>query len=777
MYKIFWMGVMMTATLIGYSQKMVKGTVVETNPSGGNKGLPYAQIKWMGTQVGTLTDETGGFSIQTVSGVQSLIVSYAGYTSDTLIIKDPDVFQYIVLKKGIELEETVIRKRKKSTEIGRLSPKLTIELGRQELQKAACCNLSESFETTPAIDVSFTDALTGTRQIRMLGLDGIYTQLTREMMPGIRGMSSPYGMNFIPGTWVQSIQLTKGVGSVINGFESMAGQINIELKKPEEKEKFFLDGYVSQAARSEINAGRNFQIKENLYTGLMVHASARPLYTDKNNDGFADNPKGKQFNLLNRWKYFNENGWEGMAGVQLLYDDRIGGQNVFLDDGYLKSLAYGVEVVNKSAEFWTKNGYVFADKPYQSIGTQLSLKWHSLESKYGNPNREFGLYPNGATDPIIVPGQSTYSGTQTSGYANLLFASIIGNTMHKYTTGLSFQIDRYSENISRFGYPLTFSRTEWVPGAFIEYSYIPNDNFTLVSGMRADYNNLYGMFFTPRIHGRYMFNHDYTVLRFSGGRGQRTAAIFAENQKLFASSRMLNIIPSNVAGAYGLNPEISWNSGISMSHEFKVQYRPTTLHIDFFRTDFVDQVIVDFDKASNQVNFYNLNGISRANSFQITLETEPVKRLDIRLAYRWFDVKTEQMSGLLEKALLSPHRAFVNMAYTTRKKWNFDLTTQWYDKSRMPLTTNSPEDYRQAAYSKSFVLINAQVAKEIKKNFTVYLGGENVTNYRQNKPIVSADNPFHPYFDSTMIWGPVFGGMVYAGFRWNIQNESNEDNN
>jgi len=766
MHKILWMGVLMTATILGYGQKTVRGTVVETDPKTGNKGLPYAQVKWSGTQTGTLTDETGGFKIETVSATPYLIISYAGYKSDTLHIKDPDVFQYIVLKKGIELGETVIRKRKKSAEISKMSPKLTVELGRQELQKAACCNLSESFETTPSIDVSFTDALTGTRQIRMLGLDGIYTQFTREMMPGIRGMSSPYGMNFIPGTWVQSIQLTKGVGSVINGFESMAGQINIELKKPEEKEKFFLDGYVNQAARTEINAGRNFKIKENLYTGLMVHASARPIYTDMNEDGFADNPTGQQVTLLNRWKYFNNKGWEGMAGFQLLYDQRFGGQNTFLDNRKSPN-AYGLDILNKSAEIWTKNGYVFKDKPYQSFGTQVSFKWHELNSDYGNSNQTFSYQ----SDPMIYRASTQYSGAQYSGYANLLFASILGTTEHKYTTGLSFQYDRFEEKVNRFNEKYTSLRNEWVQGAFVEYSYIPEDDFTLVTGMRADYNNIYGWFFTPRIHGRYMFNHDYTVLRFSGGRGQRTAAIFAENQKLFGSGRMVQIIPSNLEGAYGLNPEVSWNYGLSLSHEFKVVHRPTTFHLDYFRTDFVNQVIADYDFSSTSVMFYNLSGRSFANSFQTMLETEPITRFDVRLAYRWFDVRTEQRSGLLEKALLSPHRAFINLAYTTRSKWNFDLTAQWYDRSRMPLTNGSPESYQQPSYSKSFILINAQVAKELKKNFSVYVGGENVTNYRQNNPIVSAENPFNPYFDTTMIWGPVFGGMVYAGFRWNIEKD------
>ena len=272
-------------------------------------------------------------------------------------------------------------------------------MGRQELQKAACCNLSESFETSPSIDVSFSDALTGTRQIRMLGLDGVYTQITQEMMPSIRGLSSPYGMNFTPGTWVQSIQLTKGVGSVINGFESMAGQINVELKKPDGDEVLFADGYINQGGRTELNGGKMIAINNYVKTGIMAHVSGRPFYTDQNKDGFADNPMGWQANVLNRWTYHNKNGWEGMFGVQGVYDVKKGGQIAYLEKG-TASNGYGLDVLNRNINIWTKNGYVFKDKPYQSIGTQLSFKSNYLKAGYGNPN--VPLYePPGFPDTLI----------------------------------------------------------------------------------------------------------------------------------------------------------------------------------------------------------------------------------------------------------------------------------------------------------------------------------------------------------------------------------------
>jgi outer membrane receptor for ferrienterochelin and colicins len=749
---------------------VLKGKVVEINNQKKEVPIAYAQVFWLGTQNGAVTNENGLFAIEKDATSHLLVIAYSGYNSDTLEIVDYNKEIKIVLKSGIELDEARIIRRKKSSEISKLTPKLTVNLGRQELQKAACCNLSESFETSPSIDVSFSDALTGTRQIRMLGLDGVYTQITQEMMPSIRGLSSPYGMNFTPGTWVHSIQLTKGVGSVINGFESMAGQINVELKKPDGEELIFADGYVNQGGRTELNGGKMIEINDHVQTGIMAHVSGRPIYTDQNKDGFADNPMGWQANLLNRWTYHNKKGWEGMFGIQGVYDIKKGGQISYLKEG-VSSNGYGLDVLNRNINIWTKNGYVFKDKPYQSIGTQLSFKINDLQAEYGNPNVTILGKP-----PLPLSSVSTtaYSGLQKSAYANLLFSSIIGTTIHTYTTGLSFQWDQISENLDRFSKTNKYARTEYVPGVFVEYNFKPNEDFTLVSGLRADYNNLFGVFITPRLHSRYMFNKDRTVFRLSGGRGQRTAAVFAENQKMYATNRQIVLTPSTTNSAYGLNPEVSWNYGMSLSHEFKINYRVASLNLDLFRTDFVSQVVMDYDYSSTQVNIYNLDGKSYANSAQIMFEAEPFKRADVRIAYRYFDVKTEQVGGLLEKALMSPHRAFVNMAYQTKKKWMFDVTVQWYGKSRMPITTMSTEAYVQPAYSQSYLLVNAQISKQIKKEFMAYVGIENATNYRQNNPIVSADNPFHPNFDSSMIWGPIFGTMVNAGFRYTLEREKNK---
>lgn len=754
------MSIWLFFTQISDGQQLVKGNVMEQIAPDQNKPLPYAQVKWLGSSIGTVTDETGGFSIPYDSEHPQLVILYVGFESDTILVKDPAVFLYITLKKGLTFDEVKVKRRRRSAAINSLSPKLTLDIGKQELQKAACCNLSESFETTPAVDVAFTDALTGMRQIRVLGLDGIYTQISREQMPGIRGFSSAYGMLFIPGSWLEGIQLTKGVGSVQQGFESMAGQINLELKKPEEGDTMFWDAYLNQSMRWEVNLGRRFDLKPGLKTGILAHFSGRPLSTDMNHDHFADNPNGTQLNLLNRWRYFNGKGWEGMAGVHGIYDRRTGGQLDFLKNGYDKD-NFGMDVLNKGLEIWTKNGYVFDGRPYQSIGTQVSYKIHELESEYGHPDLQI-------EDSSGRPAFTEYQGKQQSIYANILFSSIFGNTAHNYVTGLSLQHDVYEESLLRQGNANRYDRTEYSGGAFFEYTFKPGDDFTLVAGMRGDYNNLYQWILTPRLHGRWTFNHDYSSLRFSGGRGQRTANIFAENQRIFASHRSIQIHQDNQLGAYGLSPEISWNYGVSLSHEFKKIKRPTVALVDLFRTDFRGIVLPDFDVDPRQVHFYHVRNGAVSHSFQFTLESEVHSQIDVRLSYRWYDVVQKQLNGTLEKAFLSPHRIFGNIAWRAPFGWGLDFTSQWLSSSRFPNTQNSPEVFRQASRTPSYMLFQAQISKSFGKKWLLYIGAENIGNFMQHHPIISSDNPFNPNFDSTLVWGPIFGRMFLGGVRYNL---------
>ena len=730
-----------------FAQDKIKGMVMEPSPQGKHLPLPGANVIWDGTSVGTITDIDGNFTLPYESSYKRLIISYVGYKSKTIDVKNPNTIIHILLQPTDDLQEVTVKTRKKASATSYIASQNITTISSKELLKAACCNLSESFETNPSIDVNFSDAISATKQIKMLGLTSPYILITTENVPSIRGAAQAYGLSFIPGTWVESIQVTKGAGSVTNGFESIAGQINAELVKPLTDKKFFVNAYGSINGLLELNTHFNTKLNEKWSTGLYIHGDKRGEKFDNNRDTFLDLPVGNQINVMNRWQYTNpRKGLISFFNFRFLDDKKQSGQ-INYDSNIHKfgNTVWGSEVNTKRLEFSGKFGYVNPEIPYQSLGLQAAYSGHNQNSYFGN---------------------RTYDINQKSVYVSLVYNSIISDSRHKIKTGIGFSHDTYDERVSTIDY----SRRENSIGGFFEYTFDNLDAINLTAGIRVDHHNVLGTFVTPRFHARYT-PWEKSALRFSFGRGKRAASIFAENQRLFASSRIINI-QSSGGNIYGLNPEIAWNYGISFLQGFQLFKRKADINIDFYRTDFQNQVVVDYETPT-EINFYNLDGKSFANSFQLEFSYTPLERLDLKLAYKYYDVKTQYKSGMLEKPLIPNHRLFANASYETKPStkggfWKFDVTCNWIGKQRFSSTLQSPEVFRLNSHSPTFSTLNAQLTKVLSNQFEMYLGGENITNVRQDNPILSANNPFGANFDSTFIYGPIFGSMYYAGIRFKL---------
>jgi outer membrane receptor for ferrienterochelin and colicins len=723
------------------AQGYVKGVVVELDGKGRFNALPAASVYWLNNHKGVMTDSNGVFTIKQDAAGSILVISYTGYQPDTVSVTGQQVMR-VILATGRQLKDVTVTSNNRSYYTSALSTVRTQVWGEKELFKAACCNLSESFETNPSVDVSYSDAVSGSKQIQLLGLSGVYTQLTVENMPGPRGIATFNGLSFIPGPWIENIQLTKGTGSVANGFESIAGQINIEQKKPEKSEKLYLNAYVNDFGKTDINLNFSHKLNAKWSTALLLHDDfLANKNMDVNKDGFRDLPSGNQFTMLNRWKYDNSKAFMLQFGVKVLRDDKTGGQLGFNPAEKFTTKSYGLGLNTERYEAFGKIGYVFPQKKYKSVGLQLSTFSHTQ-------NDYFGL--------------KAYDAKQQNFYGNLIYQSIIGNTNHKFRTGLSLLYDNYNEVFASVNY----KRKEVVPGAFFEYTWDASTKFNIVAGVRADNNSLYGAFVTPRLNARYQpFKN--TTIRVSAGRGQRTANIFAENLGWFVSSRTVNITAANGNG-YGLAPEVAWNEGISIDQKFTLADRQGTVGVDFFRTDFTSQVVVDVDKSASQINFYNLNGKSYSNSLQAEVNYEVVKHFDVRFAYRLFDVKTTYHGELLQRPLVAKQRAFVNLAYETTNKWKFDYTVQLVGQKRLPYSGDNAPQYQWAGNSPSYIVMNAQVSKST-GSWDVYVGAEDLNNYYQKQLIIDSQNPFGNHFDASVVWGPTFGRMFYAGVRYKIK--------
>jgi outer membrane receptor for ferrienterochelin and colicin len=720
----------------------VSGVVYEISASKTKKiPLPGANIYWLGTSLGVSADSVGRFDIPRSTQSNLLLVSFVGYLNDTLRVGADSDFEF-VLRSEETLKEVVVKGT--ATTIDRMSPIQTEIITSRALAKAACCNLSESFETNASVSVSYADAVTGSKQIQMLGLNGAYIQTNVENIPSIRGLATTFGLNFVPGTWIQSIDVGKGAGSVVNGYESMTGQINVELQKPDSREKLYFNTYVNNFGRAEVNLNLSHQINEKWSTGLLTHASTLQNRVDNNDDGFLDMPLYTQFNVIQRWKYQSERTMV-QFGVKALHEDRIGGQTNFRpemrNNGGPPVYGFGAQI--NRLEVFTKMAKLFPDQPYKGLGLILNASIH-------DQNSYFGFTP--------------YDGRQQTLYGNLIYQSIIGNTNHSFKTGISYMLDDYNERYR----DTTMLRTESVPGVFYEYTYNNLDKFTLVAGSRVDFHNLYGTQFTPRVHLKYQLDNN-TALRLTAGRGFRVSNPLAEYFGNLVSSRA-------VVFREQIRPEVSWNYGASITRDFEWLGMPGTFIVDYYRTNFQNQLVADLEHPGF-LYFYNLQDKAFANSFQAEVNLTP-DRFDFKLAYRLFDVKQTMgepfgESVLLPRMMINRDRVLFNAGYALPyDKWKFDFTVQWNGKRRIP---NLDPGYDHTTYvdmptdiAPAFFNLNAQITRTFPK-WDLYVGGENLGNYRQSNPIIGANDPFGREFDAGIVWAPVVGRMVYAGLRYKIK--------
>lgn len=734
------------------AQDRIIGVVYEKDESNELIPLIGANLTWLETGSGTSTDVDGKFDIQIPADATNLIVSYVGYTNDTLSIEYGGNVD-IVLDPSVMLQAVNITYRKKATEVSRVSSLKIQNISSEELTKAACCTLSESFETTASVDIGFADAITGLRTIQMLGLAGPYVQITNSALPDVRGISALYGMEYTPGPWIQSIQLNQGVGSVVQGFEGIAGQINVETFKPYSKEKLYINGYANQGRRYEGNLLYNTDVSKNVATSIAAHVSQRKNAMDHNHDSFADMPLADQKVISNKWSFDVTDNWNGSAGVKLTQHNHRTGQ-VEIDDEHghhhhaQPENPWLSRVDIDRQEVWLKTGYNFNEQK-SSIATQISYSQHDHNSEFGN---------------------RAYVAEQNTIFANALYKHITQDDGDYLIAGLSYIRDDISENLERRAVTddYQFDFVESVPGIWAEYNMLHQEKFTLVAGIRADHHNNYGWFTTPRLHMRYA-PKESTVIRAVAGRGQKTAKVIAENIGMLASNRNIIIRSENNENPYGLQPEVAWNFGLNLVQDITLGNTEISLQLDGYYTTFENQIVVDYFNTANAVSFYNLDGKSNSLSLQALASIQPHKSLEIRVAHRYNQVKTQYLDGFLNKPLIAPHRTFVNVGYAHDSGWKLDYTVNRIGQKYLGTTNES--SFSTIQQSPSFYMHNAQISKVWDKTFEIYLGVENIFHFRQDNAILHADDTTHPFFDASQVWGPIFGRNLYIGFRHKLFND------
>ncbi|MBO5361397.1 MAG: TonB-dependent receptor [Paludibacteraceae bacterium] len=742
------------------------GTVLD------DKGEPLvgANVYWAGTTVGVATDVDGRFQLEPVKSTNLLVTSFMGFHNDTTEVTSHSELT-IVLVSDLLLEEVDIVERKMAVLRSRISPLTTETLTGEALCMAACCNLSESFETSASVDVAYSDAATGAKQIRLLGLSGTYVQMLTENTPNIRGLAQAFGMEYIPGPWMEAIQVSKGTSSVLNGYEAIAGQINVEYLKPQTQDPVALNAMISTETHAEVNVTGGWDINDKVSTGVLFHAQNMSLELDHNHDGFLDMPKNTNVNLLNRW-YIRDGDYTGQILVRGLYDHRIGGQTK--EAVTVAPTPYHIDLNTWRVDGFMKNGYVFDQETGMSIGIIASASYHNQQNSYGSRQ---------------------WNAAQTNAYLNAIFQTSFDdsatdqwdNHSHNLSAGLSVNYDGYQEELSLVSPVDNLNRWEMTPGIFAEYTYTYKDKITLLVGIREDYSTRYGFFTTPRMNLRYA-PFEWWTLRGSVGLGYRSPNAIADNAAYLSSNRIYHFDEVNLA------QERSMNTGLSTVFYIPMGNKELQLSGEYYYTRFLDGVIADMDRDLHGVTLYNMHDVADAQYFshnwQVEANMEILRGWTMTAAFRYTDVKQTSFNTaanewqLRDKPLQNKFKGIITTSYQTPlKTWQFDLTAQFNGEGRMPDGFVIPEGSKQYRmhngyiYHKWYPQLLGQVTKFF-RTWSIYLGAENITNFTQDNPIVGSkigDTHFvdtqSANYDASMIWAPIHGWKLYLGFRWALERE------
>lgn len=718
----------------------IKGKVTDNNIP-----LSGASIYWLGTAKGTISDEKGMFEIQLLQEPERrLVISFAGYKSDTLTIKDEN-FLEVKLQNTKVLNEVIVKSGRPGTYISSLNPIKTEVISKIELTKAACCDLAGCFETQGTVQAVTTNVITNSKELRILGLSGIYNQLLIDGMPLIQGLSYTYGISSIPGTLVDNIYVSKGANSVLQGYESISGQINVETKEPDNTDKLLLNVYTNNFMEKQINA--NYAFKKNKWSNLIAFQTVQPANKfDRDHDTFLDVPLLTRYMLFNKWKYGNDKdwGWSSRTGIRYLNEKRIGGQTFFNpanDKGTTN--AYGQIVNIQQPELWTKTGFRFNDNHKITL---IASAFHQDQNSYF--------------------GTTKYIATQTNVYANLQY-ELFYKEKHILKTGISYRHLAIDENIAFTTNPLNrtyagdYKKLENIPGVFAENTFNwDNNKLVWITGIRLDHHNQFGYNFTPRTLLKYDIREGSTI-RASVGTGWRTVNLFSENNNLLVSSRDIVFLGQ-------LKPERAVNYGLNYSQKFDTKNLEGYVTVDFYRTQFQNQIFPDYDTDPTKAIISNFTGTSVSNGFQVELYTKFYSRFEVKSAYNYLDVYRIMNGGKIILPFNPTHKILTTLSYKPiTNKWHVDVNIHWFSKQRLPNTNNNPIEFQRPDQSQPYSLFNAQFTKNWKK-FEAYIGCENIFDFRQTQPIIGWQNPFGPYFDTSSVWGPTRGREVYIGIRFKI---------
>ena len=779
---------MLAMPMVASAQRALMGKVVDAESG---QPLIGASLYWKNTTAGASTATDGSFSLKRVSGFETLVVDYIGYDVVEMLIDSRDMNNITIelQPSAVDIDEVVVegQQRGNYAKTGGITRQEQISFA--GLCKMACCSLAESFENSASVTVGYSDAISGARQIKMLGLAGTYTQILDENRPIMQGAGAAYGLSYTPGMWLNSIQVSKGVASVTAGHEAITGQINLEHRKPTDDERFFLNLYFDSELRPEINVSSAIPLTKDksLSTVIMAHGSLDTATHDMNNDGFVDMPKANQINVANKWLWQNAGGVQLRWGWKVVNENRVGGALGYKKNLYDQMLAdplntpYGSKIHNRNINAYAKLGIpigyerTFTGDPNDAVQNNIAMILdydNYLTDSYFGVNTvdvvENAFRFNATYAHYFTQRSSLNAGV--SAYARMMDNNYLQQSVAE-------------DGVINAEWPFAGKSTLIEPGVFAEYTYNIEEKFSLVVGLRGDYSIVNGDYYyqsdklkgqflvTPRSHIRWSIT-PRTTLRASAGMGYRRQNLVTDNIWMMTTSRNIKITDLND------DMEAAATFGGSLSQTFRLAGDDqTTISFDYFRTQFFNTMIFDQETADNTILIYNSKGKSFTDNYQVDFNWTPFRGFDLFATFRYTNAKmTVERDGkeiLVERPLTSRYKGLINIQYAV-SRWVFDVTAQLNGPVRLPeLQGDMVAAVEKPNLSPIYPMFFAQVSYKI-SNLTLYLGCENIANYVQGHnghgqaPILGSDASYAEGFNSSAVWGPLMGRKFYIGLRLNI---------
>lgn len=730
----------------------INGTIYSSD----NKALDGATVRWLDGTVGAYSNTEGKFDLEPEKGKTKIIASFLGFQNDTISIKNTQDKLKIVLKSVLKLDEVTIAAKRQDQFVSTLKTRNVESVNSLELKNAPCCSLAESFETNATVDVVQTDAVTGTKEIQMLGLKGLYTQILLENRPDLSGIASSYSMDFIPGSWIEAIQISKGASTVANGYQSITGQINVELVKPFSDKAIFVNGFANHEGRYEANVHLNHNYHSPWSQGLLLHTSGQQFRGDQDEDGFIDNVLRSTYTGMYRL-FYSGSIINAQFNALVLDDNRKSGQ--FAHDSELDSQGsyYHILQNNKRYEAFGKVAYLGLKGKQESIGFQ----WHAFQHQLDNT---FGLRDLAAKE--------------TEMRATLLYKNNLINDDNTITAGITGIYNKSNQSFDGQNIDLNDN----TGGLHAEYTYGSSvaceeddkplfwKNFGLILGMRLDNHATNGWFVVPRLNLKYNFT-DNSIVRLSAGRGLRRGKPFTDYINRMANNKQWVVEPD-------LQLEDAWNLGGNFTQNFTVAERSGQLTVDLYNVNFKNQMILDADADIHKILVYNLKGKSHSTTLQIAGQYELLNGLNLRAAYKYSQVEIDYQKGYRQAIFIPKDRWLFNLNYkTSDKKWIFNTIANYTGTMRLPDSGDVPSNISNISSdnTKAYWRFDFQVTRSF-ANFEIYSGVENITDYRQDNPILQNDMPFGEYFDAGRVYAPLNGRMFNIGFRYWIDQKHTSTN-